>query len=144
MISLIQQKKINKNTLNRIRRYSNKVLEFLNIKNKKITVIFVDIDYITYLNLTYFSKNKPTNVISFPFNEEQELGEIYISVDIAEREAGEWNVSFFYEVMYLIIHGILHILGFDHTLSEKDEEKMILKEIEIIEKIGLKKWKKPL
>jgi probable rRNA maturation factor len=142
MISLIQQTKIEKKLLGRIRRYCSKVLQFLKISDKKVTVIFVDKDYITYLNSTYFSKDKPTNVISFPFDEEQYLGEIYISVEIAGKEANEWEVSFFFEIMYLIIHGILHLLGYDHTLSEEDEQIMTEKEIEIVEAIGLKKWKK--
>ncbi len=142
MISIRQQTKVQNKLISRIRSYTNKLLKELNILDKKVTVIFVDNNFITNLNKIYFNKNKPTNVISFPFNEEDELGEVYISLDVAKYEADEWEVSLFYEIMYLIIHGILHLLGYDHTVSERDDAIMCEKEIELVEKIGLKKWKK--
>jgi len=143
MISIIQQKKLNnKKLISRIRRYSDKIMQILNISNKKVTIIFVDLDYISNLNSLYFHKNYPTNVISFPFEEDNELGEIYISIDVAAKEAEEWGVTLFFELMYLIIHGLLHLLGYDHTVSDNDDKIMTEKEIEIIEKAGLKKWKK--
>ena len=139
MISLIQQKKIDSTIAQRIRRYCKKIAEYLNIKEKNIVIILTDNNQIQKLNKDFFNKNKPTNVISFPFDEEYFLGEIYISVDYAANEAKEWEVSFFYEIMYLIIHGILHLSGYDHVNSEDEAEIMEQKEIEIIKYLNLKK-----
>ena len=142
MISLIQQKKIDKNTAQRIRRYCKKITEYLNITEKSIIIILTDNNQIQKLNKDFFKKNKPTNVISFPFDEKDFLGEIYISVEYAAYEAKEWEVSFFYEMMYLIIHGILHLLGYDHVNSKDEAEVMEQKEIEIIRYLNLKKQNK--
>ena len=141
MISIIRQKKIESKLTQRIRRYCIKILRFLNIENKNITIILTDDKFIQKLNYDYFKKNNPTNVISFPFDEDDYLGEIYISADTAMKEAEEWEVSFFYETIYLIIHGILHLLGYDHINNEAEAEEMEIKEIEIIKGINLEKWK---
>ncbi len=141
MITLIQQTKVNKTLLGRVRRYSEKILAFLSLQEKIVTVVFCDKNFIAELNKKYFNKDYTTNVISFPFNEKEYLGEIYVCLSVAEEEALEWGVSLFYEIMYLIIHGMLHLIGYDHVGGESEAAVMEKKEAEIIESIGLKKWR---
>ena len=139
MIRIYRETKIKNNFIARIRYYTKKILKYLNIE-KEVIIVFTDDSYITELNKTYFNKNRPTNVISFPLEEDNCLGEIYISMDTAKREADEWRVSLIFEVIYLIIHGILHLIGYD-DLNEKKEKLMEDKEIEIVKNLNLEKLK---
>ena len=139
MIKIFRETKINNNLISKIRYHCKRIEKYLKISDKIVVIIFVDDKKITELNKTYFNKIKPTNVISFPIKEENYLGEIYISIDTAQKEAKEWNVSLFFEIMYLIIHGILHLLGYDDTDPE-NEKIMENKEIEIVKYLNLKKW----
>ncbi len=140
MIKIFRETKLNNKITARIRYYTNKIVEYLNIEDKIITIVFVDDIKITELNQEYFNKNKSTNVIAFEISEDNYLGEIYISIDTAKREAQEWGVSLFFEIMYLIIHGILHLLGYN-DLNEEDERVMEDKEIEIVNYLGLQRFR---
>lgn len=86
-----------------------------------INVVFVNDPYIHALNKAYRDKDKPTDVLSFNYQGEDSelLGEVYISVDTAKRQAVAHEHSFEDELIKLIVHGILHVHGFDH---EKDED----------------------
>ncbi len=141
MITIIQQKRIDKKILTRIRRYTAKILKFLSIGEKSVSIILCDEQVITDINKRYFNKTEPTNVISFPFHEENYLGEIYVCIPVAEREAKEWEVSFFYEIIYLIIHGILHLIGYDHVKSESEAAVMEEKERETVAFLNMDKWR---
>ncbi len=68
--------------------------------------------------------------------EEHELGDVYISLERAREQAEEYGHSFMREVCYLAVHGLLHLLGFDHMTAE-DKEEMRSKEEEIMQSIGL-------
>lgn len=100
------------------------------------------------LNLEHRSKDKTTDVLSFPLAEslrkgsdefiipgEISLGDIIISRDVASMQAEEFNISVAEEVIHLFVHGLLHLLGFDHEISQKEEvimqdhEKNILQSI---------------
>lgn len=142
MIKIIQQSKLNnKSLLNKIRYFTNKLLKLLEVNDKNITIVFTDVDFIKILNKKYFGKESATNVISFPFKEDNDLGEIYICIDVAKQEADEWEVSLFFEIFYLIIHGTLHLIGYDHVNDEKEAEIMENKEIELVEILKLNRWR---
>ncbi len=143
MISIIQKHKIHPTLVSRLRRYCSKILNYLKIEDKNLTIILLNNLDISALNKKYFNKDKPTNVIAFPFEDSDNLGEIYISVETAIAEASEWEVSLFFEICYLVIHAVLHLLGYDHLASEKDEEIMENKEIEIVQNLNLNIWRKP-
>jgi probable rRNA maturation factor len=87
------------------------------------------------LNLQYLEKNYPTDVLSFPFNEELPdgfyLGDIFICYPIAEIQAKENNVSLQEELFRLMVHGILHLQGYDH---EKDAGQMETLQEQLIDK----------
>ena len=87
------------------------------------------------LNLQYLQKDYPTDVLSFPFNEELPdgfyIGDIFICYPIAEIQAKENNVSLQEELFRLMVHGILHLLGYDH---EKDTGEMETLQEQLIDK----------
>ena len=112
----------------------------LDLKNASITIIVTDDAYISGINREFRGHDKPTDVISFsnrdnPFPEidanNEEIGDLYISIERADRQAREYRVSLDDEVKRLIVHGLLHLVGYDHERSDSDEETMLLKEDEM-------------
>lgn len=122
---------------------AEKIARILRISKSAITIIIVDNDIITEINKKFRKKNKPTDVISFaerdmPFPDPcgvQYLGEVYISLEKAWEQFREYSENFRMEVRRLLVHGILHLLGFDHEKSESEDEMMKKKENEVLEKI---------
>jgi probable rRNA maturation factor len=113
----------------------------LNHQDKEIGVLFVDDREIRELNEQYLKRDRPTNVISFPmaqgeFSEinPQLLGDVVISVETAIREAHESDLSLEEEIAFLLIHGILHLLGYDHT--GRDGGRMQMVQEGLIAKLG--------
>ncbi|RKY86242.1 rRNA maturation RNase YbeY [candidate division KSB1 bacterium] len=96
------------------------------INNAEVSIIFVDDKYITELNRKYLKKDNPTDVISFKLNENRENleGEVYISIDTAVVQAEDYKVKLEEELVRLIVHGILHLAGYN-DLEEK--EKILMK-----------------
>ena len=108
--------------------YCLKNIDKKEIKELSIDFVFCDDEFIHKVNKEYRKKDKPTDVISFAlfcddpnsvFCEEINLGEIIISVDTAKAQAQKANHSTLDEIYYLISHGILHLLGFDHLTKEE-------------------------
>ncbi len=108
-----------------LRRVAERVLEYYEKDKEIVTVVLCGNRYIKRLNKIYLSKNESTDVISFPINENTEegryLGDIAISVPYAleSSKRGGWTLGD--EIRKLLIHGILHLLGYDH---EKDSGEM--------------------
>ncbi len=113
-------------------------------KNYLLSVIFVDNKQIHEINKQYRNIDKATDVISFALmdsedsyvNNEQEveLGDIFISIDAANEQANRYGHSFDRELTFLFLHGVLHLLGYDH-MNEEDEKKMFQLQDEIIDEI---------
>ena len=116
------------------------LLKYLSCADKEISLCFVDDNTIQQLNNQYRHKNKPTNVLSFSLQEGEFgsinphiLGDIVISVDTAKEDAIKKSVSIEREFDFLIIHGLLHLLGYNHENSSKEEaKKMQKKEKELL------------
>ncbi len=115
----------------------NRILKTLGNEGCEISITFVDDARITDINREYLGRNHPTNVISFSMNEGEfaevnpaVLGDIILSTETAFRDAKSENLSPEDEIDYLLIHGVLHLLGYDHELPE-DAEKMKKREKEI-------------
>ncbi|MBN2695607.1 rRNA maturation RNase YbeY [bacterium] len=120
-----------------IENYLEKILKFLNLNNSELSLLFVDDEEIKELNRVYRKKDKVTDVLSFPQNEGifsssnyEILGDIVISLPQAERQSEISERSFFEEVVFLSIHSILHLIGYDH-MEEEDEKIMQKREDEI-------------
>ena len=103
------------------------ILPLLNCKNKELSILLTNDKKIQELNKQYRNKNISTDVLSFSQTEGEEdglkhnlLGDIVISTSTALRQSSEHNLSIYEEIVLLIIHGILHLLGFDHERSDED------------------------
>lgn len=109
-------------------------------KKIELTIRIVDTQEMHYLNWYYLGKNFPTNVLSFPVShplgmQASLLGDIVICRQIIEHEAKKYNISTYAHWAHIVIHGSLHLLGYDHILKE-DAQVMEQLEINIMRKIG--------
>jgi probable rRNA maturation factor len=109
----------------------------IGIKDGLLNVIFVNDVYIRALNKSYRKKNKATDVLSFNYDTTPDsygrlIGEIYISMDTAKKQAKEYRHTISEELSKLFIHGFLHIHGFDHQKAE-DFKKMSFIEQKILD-----------
>jgi probable rRNA maturation factor len=118
------------------------ILAELELKNPEVSILLLDDPQIRDLNREYRKKDKSTDVLSFPMLDEtsgnvqpQLLGDIVISVETAEKQAHNRKCALYKELSILLIHGMLHLLGYDHELSKKDEEEMQKQESRIFEGI---------
>ena len=89
------------------------------------------------INKKYRNIDKATNVLSFELGDDILLGDIFISLDTVRREAKNENISVAEHTAHMIVHGVLHLLGYDHIL-DKDAETMEKKETQILKKLGYK------
>lgn len=116
-----------------------KALEILGLEGVEISVYITDDEEIRKLNKTYRGKDKATDVLSFPLDENFEgyrlLGDIVISQDTAERQAWELGHSLKEEVKRLLIHGLVHLLGYDHEKGGEEERKFKELEERILSKL---------
>ncbi|MFQ1713332.1 rRNA maturation RNase YbeY [Aeromonas veronii] len=106
----------------------------------EVTVRIVDEAESNELNLTYRGKDKPTNVLSFPFEappglELPLLGDLVICRQVVEREAEEQNKPLMAHWAHMVVHGSLHLLGYDHIEDEEAEEMEAL-ERDIMQELG--------
>ena len=129
--------------LKTVEKVLKKGLELLNIKKCEFNVIIVDNPYIKEVNKVYRHIDKETDVISFAleddktFNpEERVLGDIYISIDKVYEQAKEYGHSNLRELCFLAVHGLLHLLGYDHQ-EKADEEVMFALQERILNEAGI-------
>ena len=125
----------------------------LRLGKREFNICFVDDRTIRRLNSAYRGKDKPTDVLSFPWNESAGshrletwprgwegdgitnfLGEVVISVEMARRNARAEGHSTLNEIRWLILHGVLHLLGYDH---ERDSGEMVALELSLREQLGI-------
>jgi probable rRNA maturation factor len=111
------------------------VLKGENKESETISLAFVDAKEIKKLNKTFRKKNKPTDVLSFALEENGYLGEIVICPEIVKENAAKYGVTAKQETMKVFIHGILHLLGYDHEKSKKEALIMEKKQEEYLSKI---------
>lgn len=118
------------------------ILETLDCRNKEISILIVTDSRIRELNQQYRNIDDPTDVLSFPQHEGNPegpgshlLGDVVISAETAARQAGEHQLSLEEELVLLLIHGILHLLGYDHEKSREEEKKMKQKTSKVFEAV---------
>jgi len=109
-------------------------------RSAELTVRIVDEAEMTVLNATYRHKNAVTNVLSFPFEadipmETELLGDIVICAPVVQQEAIEHGKSIEAHWAHLIVHGVLHLLGYDHS-TEDEACEMESREIQILNRFG--------
>jgi probable rRNA maturation factor len=121
--------------------FAGKVVEKISqTSGRFLTIAFVSDKKMRLFNKTFRGKDTTTDVLSFPFEAEEfeagdnNLGDIFISLEQAKRQAEENNLTFEREIRQLILHGILHLCGFDH---ETDAGEMNRLELKLREKLGI-------
>ncbi|MDR0306577.1 MAG: rRNA maturation RNase YbeY [Chitinispirillales bacterium] len=98
------------------------------IKANRSTVLILCSDYfIRKLNRQYRGKDKPTDVLSFEFSDQDLLGEIYISLQRAKTQARSYGLTYDEELKRLLVHGLLHLMGYDHI---KSKDRAVMEERE--------------
>lgn len=130
---------------NEIKEYVEKVLtkEYESEAPVYMSLLFTGNDEIQVINREYRDKDQPTDVISFAYHETEDfdigpydtLGDIVISLERVVEQAKEYNHSEKRELYYVLTHGILHLLGYDH-IEEEDKIEMRAKEEEILGTFG--------
>ena len=118
-----------------IRRAAKKILGRLGYDGYELSIVIVADEEMTRLNRQYFRRNRPTNVISFPMIadgspalHDKILGDVVISAETAKRQAEEAGRRGEEEILFLLIHGILHLVGWDHEGPAQERRKMEAKE----------------
>lgn len=129
----------------RLRRQAEQLLQFCDAGGYTVSLHLVADAEIQELNRRYRHKDQPTNVLSFPFADGidpalaglpvEELGDIVISLDTAGREAKEFSQSFGYRLIWLVTHGLLHLLGYDHERSVEEEQRMQAREEQLLARL---------
>lgn len=132
------------------KRIIDKVLKYsikkLNLGEVEFNVIIVDNNYIHELNKNYRNIDRETDVITFALEDDKTfnldevgiriLGDIYISIDRAKEQAMEYGHSLEREIAFLSVHGLLHLLGYDH-MKEEEEKVMFGLQDEILNELGI-------
>ena len=134
-----QKKKIPTDT---IRQKTKQILNALGCDTHEISIVITDDEQIQHLNMRYRGFDKPTNVLAFPMQEGQFaditpglLGDVVVSCETAQIEADKANITLLERMSQLLIHGILHLMGFDHEAGRPEAIKMENKSLELLRKI---------
>ena len=122
-----------------IREKTGQILNALGCDDHEISIVITGDEEIRELNANFRGMDKPTNVLSFPMQEGEFsditpglLGDVVISLDRAEHEAGQAGISRDERMSQLLVHGILHLFGFDHEQGEDDADRMEKKSVELL------------
>lgn len=103
----------------------------------EVSIVLTNDSEIHRLNREYRNIDKPTNVLSFELDDDILLGDIYISLDTAQAEADAENISLADHVAHLVVHGMLHLQGYDH-IRDSDAIVMEKAEVDILKTLGIK------
>ncbi len=118
-------------------------------QDAEVEVMFADLEEIRAINREQRGIDRPTDVLSFPMEEdpfEAEpdpstnavfLGSMVLCIPKAEAQAAEYGHSLEREIAFLTVHSVLHLLGYDHELGEQEEREMFRRQEEVLQKMGL-------
>lgn len=135
---------VEKRTIDALHKAMNIASNLHSLEDSTVNIILVDNAKIREINREYRGVDRETDVISFALNdfevtfpwEREELGDIYISVEKALEQSREYGHSFDRELVYLAVHGLLHLLGYDH-LEKAEKKEMRQEEEKIMAEVGL-------
>jgi rRNA maturation RNase YbeY len=107
----------------------------LGCRDRELSILLTGDEDIATLNRAYLGRNGPTNVLAFPASggppprvASPLLGDVVVSLETARRESREWGELLERTVLRLLIHGVLHLLGYDHERSRGEKRKMAAEE----------------
>ncbi len=125
--------------------FCDKVMGELSLDNTELSIVFCNNEFIRELNLRFRGKDEPTDVLSFsqregddsiiPFEGMTAVGDIVISLEMIEETNSELHVEPEEELKRLLIHGILHLAGYDHSDNSPDQRMLVIQE-ELMEKFS--------
>ncbi len=110
--------------------------------DRELSILLIDDQRMTELNSQYRNRNKPTNVLSFPLSDDSNdnlLGDIVISLDTARQEAQLKNITMHKRLQTLLVHGLVHLLGYDHERSVQEALDMEKKERKLLAQLARRK-----
>ncbi|MCK5237297.1 MAG: rRNA maturation RNase YbeY, partial [Deltaproteobacteria bacterium] len=105
-------------------------------KTTELSVLLTTDEHIHELNSKYRGKDKPTDVLSFPMDDEVLLGDVVISIERTVQQSKRFGVTPKEEFVRLLVHGILHLLGYDHVNGGRQAAKMKRKEEELMAELA--------
>jgi rRNA maturation RNase YbeY len=115
----------------------DKLLEAIGKADAELSVVLADDTLVRTLNAQWRGIDAPTDVLSFPQDDERLLGDVVISTDTASRQAAELGHALDVEVRVLLVHGLLHLLGMDHEEGDEAAAAMRAEEVRLIAILGL-------
>lgn len=125
----------------------NHTLEKLNIKNAYLSVIFIDDEEMHTMNKEYRGIDRTTDVLSFALEDNdtyvpviRQLGDIFVSIPKMQEQAKEYGHSEKRELSFLVCHGLLHLLGYDHTKGKEEEKIQFGLQDEILNDLNINIW----
>lgn len=102
---------------------------------EEMNLVFLDTAAAKRLNNDYRHKNYATDVLSFPMTGEMGLGDLVICLPVIKKQAKEHDLKFEEELAYVILHGVLHLLGYDHELSVREDRIMMRLQDRVFERL---------
>ena len=128
--------------LRKIRRAAQRILTELGLLEAELSLLFVNDRQIQQLNRKYLRRDEPTNVLAFPMREGEFstihphlLGDLVISVDTAKRQSNRFGLHNTEMVILLMVHGVLHLIGYKHEGTKKGADEMTLKQRELFRRV---------
>jgi len=110
------------------------------LPDAELSILLVDDAQIQDLNRRYLNRNKPTNVLAFPMREgefstlhPQLMGDLVISVETARRQSNRFRLNKMEMITFLMVHGILHLVGYEHERTRKEAREMTIKQKELFQ-----------
>ena len=129
-------------SLRKIRRAVQRILTELGLLEAELSVLFVDDLQIQALNRQYLRRDKPTNVLAFPMRKGEFptlhphlLGDLVISVETAKRQSNRFGLDEMEMLILLMIHGVLHLIGYEHEGAKKAARQMAIKQKELFHSV---------
>jgi len=143
MFEIINETGIEIEEIESVKKVLERVVQKEKLEDALFNIILVDNAYIHRLNKEYRGIDRPTDVISFALEDEKEmnspirmLGDIYISIDKVKEQSEEYGHSYLREFAFLSVHGLLHLLGYDH-MTKEEEKIMFTYQEEILNEAGI-------
>ena len=129
----------------KIRRVVQRILASLGLPEAELSLLLVDDKQIQELNHRFLGRDKPTNVLAFPMRKGKGpvlhpnlLGDLVISAETAQRQSNRFGLNDFEMIILLMIHGLLHLVGYEHEGTRKGAQAMARKQKELL-RLALKK-----
>ncbi len=145
-VHLTSKKLISEKEVEVLKKKAEKTLRHLKLHHREVSLVFTDNKHIKKLNTQYLGRSYPTNVLAFSFIKEKSsisnlLGEVIISVEKAKEEAEFYRLDFKNYLFALIIHGLLHLLDYNHEKGYFSPFLMLRNELNLLKKLAFKKGK---